>query len=90
MKHIVHNPTRDWYLTLGVASVLAVLVFAWAYWFHSTVSQPDPIEGNVGAVSTSDVLDGKLLDKANRQFLDRASEFDRVRRNAPISVDPAE
>jgi|GEM_PF-2432660 len=90
MKHLSHNPSRDWYLVLGVTSALAVAVFAWAYWFHSTVSQPDPLEGAVGTVSTSDVLDGKLLDKANRQFLERASEFDRVRYSAPVSVDPAE
>ncbi len=90
MKHFSHNPSRDWYLLLGIASVLAILVFVWAYWFHSTVSRPDPIDGDIGAVSTSDVLDGKLLDQANRQFLDRASEFDRVRYSAPVSVDPAE
>ncbi|MEK7645329.1 MAG: hypothetical protein AAB391_03370 [Patescibacteria group bacterium] len=90
MKHPSHNPSRDWYLVLGITSLLAVSVFAWAYWFHSTVSQPDPIEGNVGTVSTSDVLDGKVLDKTNRQFLERASEFDRVRYSAPVSVDPAE
>lgn len=90
MKHFSHNPSRDWYLVLGTTSVLAILVFAWAYWFHSTVSQPDPIEGSVGTVSTSDVLDGNVLDKTNRQFLDRASGFDRVRYITPVSVDPAE
>ncbi len=90
MKHISHNPSRDWYLLLGTASVLALAVFAWAYWFHSGISQSDPIEGSVGTVSTADVLDGKDLDKADRQFLERSAEYDRVRLNAPRAVDPAE
>lgn len=90
MKHLSHNPSRDWYLLLGVTSLLAVAVFGWAYWFHSGISQPDPIEGSVGTVSTADVLDGKDLDKADRQFLERSAEYDRVRLNAPRAVDPAE
>ncbi len=90
MKHLTHNPTRDWYLVLGTMTVAVIAVFGWAYWFHSTIGSAEPIESATGAVSTDDVLDRNVLEKTDRQFLERSAEYDRVRINAPRAVDPAE
>lgn len=82
-------PYRDWFVMLGIALVLIVVIAGTHYYVFVRINAADIFQADVSEIAEEQTLDRVRLENTIRSYQQKQIRFEQLRERGPEAIDPA-